>query len=56
MKLIVAFFLLFLGSKNTGAQSARQDLPKFMGRELTISEPQTDEEGFFPKGPASVCI
>ncbi|MBZ5634443.1 MAG: hypothetical protein LAO55_15075 [Acidobacteriia bacterium] len=27
-----------------------------MGREVTITEPALDADGFFPKGPASVCI
>jgi len=36
---------------------AGQDLPKFMGREVTITEPErADADGFFPKGPASICI
>ena len=28
----------------------------FMGRKVTITTPGTDPDGFFPKGPASVCI
>ena len=27
-----------------------------MGREVTIAEPELDEDGFQPKGPASVCV
>jgi hypothetical protein len=27
-----------------------------MGRRVTITEPETDADGFFPKGPASICI
>ena len=27
-----------------------------MGREVTLVEPETDADGFFPKGPASICI
>jgi hypothetical protein len=27
-----------------------------MGREVTITEPELDPEGYFPKGPASVCL
>jgi hypothetical protein len=34
---------------------AGQDLPKFMGREVTVVEPGLIDE-FFPKGPASICI
>jgi hypothetical protein len=33
-----------------------QPLPKFMGRQVTIVEPELDADGFFPKGPASVCL
>ena len=57
-KLIIPAVLLALGAKDTGAQSAARgkDVPKFMGREVTISEPELDADGFFPKGPASVCV
>jgi hypothetical protein len=27
-----------------------------MGREVTIIAPELEEDGFFPKGPASVCV
>jgi hypothetical protein len=27
-----------------------------MGRQVTMIKPELDEDGFFPKGPASVCI
>jgi hypothetical protein len=33
-----------------------QSPPKFMGRAITITRPELDESGMFPKGPASVCI
>jgi hypothetical protein len=58
LKLIVPALLLFCVSQNTNAQSARssKDLPRFMGREVTITEPETDADGFLPKGPASICI
>jgi hypothetical protein len=57
MRLLVSVVLLFLASNNAGAQSApRQGLPKFLGREVTITEPELDADGFFPKGPASICI
>jgi hypothetical protein len=56
-KLIIPAVFLFLGSKDTGAQSPPgHDLPKFMGRQVTIIEPEIDADGFFPKGPASVCV
>ncbi|MGH9648731.1 MAG: hypothetical protein ACRD4E_18165 [Bryobacteraceae bacterium] len=32
-----------------------QDLPKFMGRQVTVITSELDDLGF-PKGPASVCI
>jgi hypothetical protein len=39
------------------AQSAKQSLPDFMGRKITLVEPgYKDEPGVFPKGPASICI
>jgi hypothetical protein len=49
--------LLLLGA-NAIAQSVRRhgDLPKFMGREVTITEPERDPDGYFPKGPASMCL
>ncbi len=46
---ILLFFVTF-------AASAQSVPPKFMGREVTITDPGTDKEGFFPKGPASVCV
>jgi len=45
---LVLALLLFLGL----AQG--QGLPKFMGREVTITEPELVDE--FPKGPASICV
>jgi hypothetical protein len=56
-KPIILAALLFLGA-NAFAQSVRRnsDLSRFMGREVTITEPETDPDGFFPKGPASVCL
>jgi hypothetical protein len=44
-------FLAVLLSFGAGAQS----LPKFMGRVVTVIEPEREYD-FFPKGPASVCI
>jgi hypothetical protein len=56
-KPIIFGALLSLGV-NAGAQSAARDgdTLKFMGREVTITEPERDTDGFFPKGPASVCL
>ncbi len=54
-KLIIPVLLLLV-ARDAGAQSARgQDLPKFMGRQVTIVEPEL-EDGFVPKGPAAVCL
>ena len=45
-----------MSSEYAGAQpAARQDPPKFLGREVTITEPELEDE-FFPKGPATVCV
>ena len=44
----VLFFLI----SSAGAQSTL----KFMGSDVTITDPGTDDDGFFPRGPASVCI
>lgn len=33
-----------------------QSLPKFMGREVTMTVPELDPTGFFPQGPATVCV
>jgi hypothetical protein len=49
--LIATLTLLFTLSEGVDAQK----LPTFLGRKLTITEPQRDAEGF-PKGPASLCI
>ena len=31
-------------------------MPRFMGREVIITEPETDADGYFAKGSASICI
>lgn len=49
--------LVFMDVASVGAQpKPRQDIPDFMGSKVTVVEPETDEDGFFPKGPASLCI
>ena len=50
--------LVLLGLSGVGAQTVRRspELPRFMGREVTITEPEASADGFFPKGPASVCV
>jgi hypothetical protein len=56
-KAIVSTALLLFGSKGIRAQSVPdKDVPKFMGREVTIAKPELDADGFFPKGPAEVCL
>jgi hypothetical protein len=56
VKLIIVAVSLFLGA-NASAQSVRrgQDFPKFMGRQVTVIEPEADADGS-PKGSASICI
>lgn len=55
--LIITALLLFSASQASIAQPVHhgQDLPKFMGREVAIHQPQHDAEGF-PKGPATICV
>jgi len=56
VKCIVVVVSLFLAWKATAqAVSGRQSPSKFMGREVTIIEPERDANDF-PKGPASVCV
>jgi hypothetical protein len=38
------------------AWTASAQLPKFMGRNITVIEPKTDPQGYVPMGPATVCI
>jgi hypothetical protein len=52
VKPVILVILLFLASNAEG-----QDLPKFMGRQVTVTVPDVDDNrGLFPKGLASVCI
>jgi len=56
LKMIISGMLL-LGTKDIGAQPVPdKHPPKFMQREVTVVEPELDADGFFPKGPASVCV
>jgi hypothetical protein len=59
VRVIIFTVLVFSGAKEISAQSApRKDLPKFLGREVTIVEPELDSDGF-PKGSdprAIVCL
>jgi hypothetical protein len=55
-KFVIAALVILVCSKDSNAQSAAgKELPKFMGRTVTVTEPPTDESGLFPTGPASVC-
>src|SRR5690349_767422 len=38
------------------AVAAAQPSVKFMGYPVTISDPGTDPKGYYPKGPATVCV
>lgn len=54
--LIIPALLLLLCSRTANAQPVHhtQDLPTFMGRQVTIMKPEV-EDGF-PKGPATICV
>jgi len=32
------------------------ETPKFMGREVILTEPKPDDDGFYPQGPVKICI
>jgi len=49
-KILIPAVLLFLSSMAIG-----QGLPKFLGREVTITKSELVDE-FYPKGPASICL
>jgi hypothetical protein len=55
--ILLALFLL-LNSEALSAQPVRHDqpLPEFMGQAVTVVQPKLDADGFFPAGPASVCV
>lgn len=55
MKSIVPLALL-LSLLDLHAQPRDKELPKFMGRQVTILEPGHDPDGYFPLGPASICV
>jgi hypothetical protein len=56
VKRILPIILLFMISNDLSAQSVQAVKNRFMGREVTIIDPGRDPDGFFPKGPASVCV
>ena len=55
MKLSIPAVSIFLVAYASAQTAARKDLPRFMGREVTITEPELEDE-FFPRGPASICV
>ena len=57
MRLAAPVILLFLCWTEINAQQAtsRQSV-KFMGRDVMITEPELQPDGYHPKGPASVCL
>jgi hypothetical protein len=57
-KLILLAFLICSGFEGLGAQPVPggRDLPKFLGRAVTIVEPELEADGLFPRGPASIWV
>jgi len=53
---ILATFPLPVSTAWVQSVNAVHSLPRFMGREITVTEPERDADSFFPKGPAPVCI
>lgn len=56
MKTSTGIVILTLAAGLASGQRVRRDLPRFMGANVTVTEPDTDADGFFPKGPATVCV
>jgi len=58
-RVVISAIFLYLAAKDIDAQSTpSKDLPKFLGREVTIVGPELDADGF-PKGSdarATVCV
>jgi len=54
--IILAAFLFSGLTARAQPVNAGHNLPKFMGREITVTEPERDADGRFPMGPASVCV
>ena len=53
---IVAIALLLPSPTSAQSLRLRQPIPKFLGHDVTVLEPETDADGFHPKGPASICV
>src|SRR5260370_38303058 len=50
-----ALLVLATGLSATVVHGQRR-VSSFMGRAVTITEPELDVDGFFPKGPATICL
>src|SRR6266496_2857974 len=48
--------LLLVCASAVAQSRSDSELPRFAGKTVVITEPETDADGFFPKGPASVCL
>lgn len=56
MKTSTGIVILTLAAGLASGQKVRRDLPKFLGATVTVTEPEQDVGGLFPKGPATVCV
>lgn len=53
----IPIVILLIGCASAAAQpGSDRALPRFNGRTVTITEAETDPDGYFPTGPASVCL
>ena len=51
---IATILALQIASGQTPAPAG--ELPKFVGREVTVKEAELNPNGFYPKGPATICV
>jgi hypothetical protein len=57
VRLIIPTVLLLSTWSRIQAQADHNpDIPAFMGRQVTVTEPKLDPDGLGPMGPASVCV
>jgi hypothetical protein len=54
--LLPGLLILLIVETIPAQPTPKQAIPDFMGRKVTVVEPETDADGFFPTGPASICI
>ncbi len=53
----IAVTALILACESSVAQQpVAGTLPRFEGRAVTVTAAETDANGFYPKGPASICV